>query len=167
MTKNTPEYASPPCFAHEVDPSYNGLLNSDQIIVALQELLEGERAGARIARESLDQVKNLDLPGALPALIEQIKSDETAYCSMLIGQVKSLGGQPSLATGAFYEKCMAYTDLHERFNFLNRGQGWVVKRINELLPQLNNQDLVAALVEMRNTHQSNIEKTSAILDCLL
>lgn len=153
----TREYASPPCFAHEVDRDYMGLTATGESVLALQTLLEGERAGARITRESLQQARELGQADELLALITDIQADETRYCSMLIGQIRRLGAEPSQEVGAFYNKCMALPDLAQRFELLNRGQAWVVRKINELLPQLDDPVLIDALIEMRETHENNIE----------
>lgn len=76
---------------------------------------------------------------------------------MLFRQVKALGENPSSETGAFHGKAMAITDLNERIAFLNRGQGWVVKRLREILPRVRDSDLHADLTEMMISHEANIE----------
>lgn len=158
------EFASPPCFAHEIDPEYSGLAPAKELVSALQELLEGERAGARIGRESLRQANESNQPESVQSLIARIQTDETSYCKMLINHIERLGSEPSRSIGSFYEKCIAIDDLFERFKFLNRGQGWVVRRVNELIPELSDQLLVSALIEMRDTHVKNINDTNLLLE---
>src|SRR3546814_2777322 len=46
-------YASPPCSMHELDPAYLGYLSTAETIELLNELLEGERAGARAVGEKI------------------------------------------------------------------------------------------------------------------
>ena len=46
-TDNEAGYSSPPCFMHELDPSYFGYWSRDEVLALLNQLLEGERAGAR------------------------------------------------------------------------------------------------------------------------
>lgn len=157
------EYASPPCYAHEINPEYNGMTNQQHIIAALQELLEGERAGARIARETLEVISGSEPPDDFTKLVSLIGNDEIRYCSMLIGQIERLGGSPSQNTGEFYQKCIAIEDLSDRLVYLNRGQDWVVRRIDELLPGIVDQVLKDYLIEMRDTHQSNISLTNQSL----
>lgn len=48
---NFGEFSSPPCYAHEIDPAYNGMIGQ-------VELLEGERAGARVTKETLRGLKD-------------------------------------------------------------------------------------------------------------
>ena len=45
----TAAYASPPCLMHEADPAYLGYMDRDAVLALLNEMLEGERAGAKIA----------------------------------------------------------------------------------------------------------------------
>ena len=54
---------------------------------------------------------------------------------------------------------MAIADSHERLAFLNRGQAWVVRKLEELLPRVRDDILHAALSEMRASHVENIQRT--------
>jgi nitronate monooxygenase len=54
--------------------------------------------------------------------------DEARWCAMLLKQLKALGVPASNRIGAFEEKALAIDALPERIAFLNRGQGWVVKK---------------------------------------
>lgn len=148
----------------KVDDQQDDWFNGEELIIFLQELLEGERAGARIARETFQQAEQLGMSGRFMTLINHIKSDEISYCSMLMLQIRRLGGRPGTNTGSFYAKCMAYDNLYARLDFLNRGQKWVVNRINEILGQLIDVELIEHLTEMRDTHQLNIDKTTALLN---
>ena len=51
---------------------------------------------------------------------------------------------------------MAISDLGERIAFLNRGQGWVVRKLRELLPRVRDNSLHADLSEMLRSHEANI-----------
>jgi len=42
--------SSPPCYLNDVDPAYQGYLARNDLLVLLNELLEAERAGAKVAR---------------------------------------------------------------------------------------------------------------------
>ena len=65
--------------------------------------------------------------------------------------IKALGEAPSPRVGAFYGKAMAIADLAERITFLNRGEGWVVRKLREMLPRVRNDRLHADLTEMLRT----------------
>lgn len=83
---------------------------------------------------------------------------------MLFRQVKRLGGEPSLKCGAFYDKAMAIEDLPDRLRFLNRGQAWVVRKLEELLPQIRDDELHADLREMLDRHEANIRRADELMD---
>src|SRR3954451_15927276 len=78
------------------------------------------------------------------------------WCGMLLGHIKALGEAPSPRVGAFYGKAMAIEDLAERITFLNRGHGWVVRKLREMLPRVRNDRLHAVLAEMLRSHEANI-----------
>jgi nitronate monooxygenase len=85
-----------------------------------------------------------------------IQRDEARWCGMLLGHIKALGAVPSAKVGAFYGKAMAIADLTERITFLNRGQGWVVRKLRKMLPRVRNDQLHADLSEMLRSHEANI-----------
>ena len=93
------------------------------LIAFLNELLEAERAGAKVALESAAEAREPEIV----ALLKNIQQDEAQWCAMLFRKIKLMGGEPSPRIGAFHGKAMAIRDLKERIAFLNRGQGWVVR----------------------------------------
>jgi hypothetical protein len=56
---------------------------------------------------------------------------------------------------------MAIENISERIAFLNRGQAWVVRKLDELKGSVADQELMAALTEMRDTHVRNIDQAEA------
>ena len=74
-----------------------------------------------------------------------------------MNMIQSLDIEPSTKTGAFYEKAIAISDLNERLIFINRGQGWVVRRLSEIIPRLQDVNIRKQLEEMRDAHVDNIE----------
>jgi hypothetical protein len=119
--------SSPACSMHEADEAYMGYAGKDDLIAFLNELLEAERAGARVTLESARAAGS----GAIAELMRTIQRDEARWCGMLLRHLKALGDEPSSKVGAFYDKAMAIADLGERITFLNRGQGWVVRKLRE------------------------------------
>jgi hypothetical protein len=107
-----------------------GYADRIEIVGALNELLEAERAGARVASRSRQET----LPEGYTALMQEVGRDEAHWCAMLTRQICRFDGMPSHATGAFFEKAMAISDPLERLVFLNRGQTWVVRKLEKLLP---------------------------------
>ena len=100
-------------------------------------------------------------PAARTALRE-VGIDEARFCAMLTRHVERLGGTPSKATGAFVDKALAVSGDAPRLDFLNRGQGWVVKRLNEMLPKIADAALHADLANMLDVHERNIARCAAL-----
>ena len=123
-----------------------------ELVALLDELLEAERAGARVTLESARGAA--DAPTA--ALLMAIHRDEARWCAMLLRHIKAAGRTPSTKVGAFYGKAMAINDLAERIVFLNRGQGWVVRKLRDMLARVGDDALRADLTEMLRSHEDNI-----------
>ncbi|GLT01123.1 hypothetical protein GCM10007897_25140 [Sphingobium jiangsuense] len=136
-----------------------GPAGGEELVAALDELLEAERAGARVALASIRDASG----EALAALMRHVRGDEARWCAMLSRHVRRLGARPSRRTGAFYGKAMAIADPWERLAFLNRGQSWVVRRLEALLPQVEEEGLRADLLDMLESHRVNIEQAADLL----
>ncbi len=147
-----PEYSSPVCYAPEFDRQ-----RDQQLATQLNELLEAERAGARVTLETARALPGGD---ALRALVDAIHDDEVRWCGMLLRALRSLDAQPSTRTGDFYGRAMAIEDVRERLAFLNRGQGWVARRVRELLQGLEREELRADLQAMLDGHQGNLARVN-------
>jgi hypothetical protein len=137
---------------HEADDAYMGYAGKEELTAILTELLEAERAGVRVTYESARTAGD----GSLAEPMRAIEKDEARWCVMLAGHLKTLGQPSSSKVGAFYDKAMAISDLGERIAFLNRGQGWVVRKLRELLPRVRDNSLHADLSEMLRSHEANI-----------
>jgi len=124
----------------------------------LGKLLEGERAGARgvaiLSRLAKDERTRSALSG--------IARDEARFCAMLSRHITRLGGVPSTATGAFYDKLLAIDDMRQRLDFLDRGQGWVVRKLREALPGITDAELRDDLADMLEIHERNIARSQAL-----
>lgn len=151
------EYSSPACSMHEADEQYMGYAGLSELVGFLQELLEAERAGARVCLESARAAEGTTR-GQLLSLIHQ---DEARWCGMLGEHLRQCGQIPSTKVGAFHEKAMAITDPKLRMDLLNRGQGWVVRRLRDMLPRVRDERLYADLTEMLQSHESNIARVNA------
>jgi hypothetical protein len=146
-------YSSPPCFMHELDDVALGYIGRDELLALLNELLEAERAGAKV-------VGRLSIAAPDPAmatLLRGIAHDEGVFCAMLGRHIAQLGGTPSNVTGAFHDKVMALADLQARLDLLNRGQGWVVRKLRDVLPRIRDDVLRQELRDMLVVHERNIQ----------
>jgi nitronate monooxygenase len=65
--------------------------------------------------------------------------------------------------GAFYGKAMAIGDLGQRIAFVNRGQGWVVRKLREMLPRVRDDKLHADLRDMLASHEANIALANEVV----
>lgn len=124
----------------------------EEVLATLNELLEAERAGAKVTLETARQAER----PALVQLMQHIQHDEARWCAMLLQQIRILGGTASPRIGAFYDKAMAIEDIAERIVFLNRGQGWVVRKLRELIPKVQDDQLSRELHHMLTSHEANI-----------
>ena len=144
--------ASPPCYLSDTDATYHGYLSRDEVLSLLNTLLSAERAGAKICTLTLRQ------PDAAPYanLLHHIHDDEVASCQGLINSIHLLGGTANSEVGDFVGKCMAIADLEGRLQLLNKGQGWVVRKIREALPKVWHEGVRAQLGDMLRVHEANI-----------
>ncbi|MBV1692019.1 hypothetical protein KRR38_31220 [Novosphingobium sp. G106] len=155
----TNDPSSPVCYAAQADDAYMGYAPRDELLAALNELLEAERAGAKVALASSKPETN----GAYTNLMQRVRADEARWCAMLTCQIGRLGGLPSDETGAFHQKALAIADPLDRLIFLNRGQAWVVRRLEALLRRVRDDDLHRHLKDMLESHRANIEATASYL----
>ena len=140
-------------------PPVADILSPQELISALNILLEAERAGTRVAISSAKDTTSNDLKKFLTSL----KHDEARWCEMLTCNIERLKGTPSFRCGAFYEKAMVIDDITERLNFLNRGQGWVVRKLEDIMSRMDDVTLNSDLKMMHENHVENIAATSRII----
>lgn len=123
-----------------------------QLEALLNSLGEAERAGGRVLHELVEIAQSLELK----ELLKKVGHDEGYYAGELAAHVRRLGGQASNKTGDFVEKVRAVGDLKGKLELLNRGQRWVIRKIEEQLPSLADARLKAFLTVMAQGHRVNI-----------
>lgn len=151
------EYASSPCYQREFD--HASCADLHEIAARLNELVEGERAGAKGLIDMRDGVS-----GELAQVLDAVARDEARFCAMLGHHLTRLGYVPSRNVGVFYEKLAKRTTLDDKLRLLDRGQAAVVRVLDELLPSIRDSALYRDLEEMRATHVRNIAACAAFLD---
>jgi hypothetical protein len=152
-------FASPPCFLHEVDPTYLGYMSEEEMVAFLNELLEAERAGASGVGEMAAPSDAAHRP-----LLQTVAADEARFCAMLTRHIVRLHGKPTAVTGKFLDKLRATDGLEAKLNLLNRGQGWVVKKLREGLQKIDDPMLYSDLREMLDAHEANIAECEKALE---
>ncbi len=120
---------------------------------------EAERAGGRV----LHELTALAGSPELRELLKKVGHDEGYYAGELAAQVRRLGGTASNRTGDFVEKVRAVPELRAKLELLNRGQRWVIRKINEQIPSIADDDLKAFLAVMVQGHETNIGALEAAL----
>ena len=163
---DTGGYASPACSAHEIAPDYFGAippLTTAELVALLNVLLEAERAGAKVLAAFLEEYQR-DTPAWRQ--LAAVQRDEAQNCAILIDLIRRLEGAPSGATGDFLGKALAVEGKVARLQFLNRGQGWVARKIAEALPQVKQDFVRGALATMHESHLLNIEGCEALAETL-
>jgi|UPI0003B6B4A4 hypothetical protein len=153
------ELSSPVCYAGHADDRYMGYAARDEVVDALNRLIEAERAGSRIASAWRKDPAFGD--GA--AFLSMLRLEEAQWCAMLIGHVRRLGGTPSSKAGRFLAKAMAMEGVSQRLAYLNRGQAWIVRTLDELTPRIRDACLHADLKRMRDGHLVNIASADVLI----
>lgn len=156
------DLSSPACSMHEASDAYMGYASPEELVTQLNELLAAERAGARVALKS-----RRDSPSPVTdEFFRALARDEASWCSMLARHIANLGGVPTAEIGQFYPTATAISETRTRLGFLNRGQGWVARRIKEMLPRVRSERLHADLKDMLTSHERNIGVTNALIALL-
>lgn len=145
----------------ESEPPMNPSASTPPDLLALlNTLLEAERAGAKVLNEFLaDYPEN----SAAWQTLRKVQRDEAENCAILMRLIRGLGAEPSKATGDFVAKALAVQGNAERLTFLNRGQGWVARKIREALPGIQEGEIRTALVAMQDSHVANIATCDALV----
>jgi len=124
-----------------------------EIIDFLNTLGEAERAGGRVLHELEEEACSLELK----ELLRKTAHDEGYYAGQINTHLRRLGAEPSTKMGDFIDKVRALEDLKSKLELLNRGQRWVIRKIEERLPSLGDAHLKAFLVVMAKGHYTNIQ----------
>ena len=124
----------------------------NQLEQFLNALGDAERAGGRVLHELTAQAESLELK----ELLKKVAHDEGYYAGELSHHVRRLGGSASNKTGDFVDKVRAVGDFRGKLELLNRGQRWVIRKINENLATVADPELKAFLVVMAQGHELNI-----------
>jgi nitronate monooxygenase len=123
-----------------------------QLVDFLNMMSEAERAGGRVLHELTEQANSLELR----ELLKKVAHDEGYYAGELSGHVRRLGGAASNKTSDFVEKVRAVGDFKGKLELLNRGQRWVIRKIDENLSSIGDAQLEAFLRVMAKGHHVNI-----------
>jgi hypothetical protein len=130
-----------------------------EVVEFLNTLGEAERAGGRVLHDLEQEASSLELK----ELLRKTGHDEGYWAGQIGAHIRRLGGEPSNRTGDFIDKVRALNDLKSKIELLNRGQRWVIRKIEERLPGLSDPHLKAFLVVMAKGHHINIQAVDEAL----
>ena len=130
-----------------------------EVVEFLNTLGEAERAGGRVLHDLEQEASSLELK----ELLRKTGHDEGYWAGQIGAHIRRLGGEPSNRTGDFIDKVRALNDLKSKIELLNRGQRWVIRKIEERLPGLSDPQLKAFLVVMAKGHHVNIQAVDEAL----
>src|SRR5260370_15274842 len=130
-----------------------------EVVEFLNTLGEAERAGGRVLHDLEQEASSLELK----ELLRKTGHDEGYWAGQIGAHIGRLGGEPSNLTGDFIDKVRALNDLKSKIELLNRGQRWVIRKIEERLPGLSDPHLKAFLVVMAKGHHVNIQAVDEAL----
>jgi nitronate monooxygenase len=122
-------------------------------------MLEAERAGAKALVVFMDEWPR---NGEEWKVLRKVHEDEAHNCA-LIGKLLEKSGTPySHATGEFYDKAVAVQGKKERIAFLVKGLRWAVKRFEQQLSTLGEEER-ATFMRMRDSHLRSIAACERLL----
>ncbi|MGZ9138100.1 MAG: DUF6306 domain-containing protein, partial [Candidatus Deferrimicrobiaceae bacterium] len=124
------------------------------LIDRMQELLEAERAGVKCLEVMADHASDMEKK----ELFSLFRNDEGKFCAGLFRWLQARGAVPTKNIGAFAEKVIALPTETEQVALLIKGQGWVVRKIDEIPPAEMNAEEKAFFADMKEVHVVNIEK---------
>jgi nitronate monooxygenase len=84
-----------------MDDRYMGFATRDELVPALNELLDAERAGASVTLQTAKEA-----PEPLKSVVMSMQRDEARWRGAPTKAIQHLHGRPSPKTGAFYGKAM-------------------------------------------------------------
>ena len=140
------------------DVPENSLLNEAEILALLNTLLEAERAGARAVSMLSSQADDTEST----RILHDIAKDEGRFCGMLTQHIIRFDGRPSLKTGDFFEKVMALESFDEKLELLDRGQSWVVRKLEGTLSRISDKTLHDDLLDMLKVHETNLQNAASL-----
>jgi nitronate monooxygenase len=129
------------------------------LIDRMQELLEAERAGVKCLDVMADHATDM----GKKELFSLFRNDEGKFCAGLFRMLQARGAVPTKNVGAFADKVIALPTETEQVALLIKGQGWVVRKIDEIPPAELGPEEKAFFADMREVHVVNIDKCKLLV----
>jgi nitronate monooxygenase len=129
------------------------------MIERMQALLEAERAGVACLSVMAEKAAS----GEMKEFLVKLRNDEGRFCAGLYQLIRSRGATPRQSVGPFADKVLMLKEESERLTLLNKGQAWVVRKIDEIPPSEMTPGEKTFFAEMREAHVANIEACTKFL----
>jgi hypothetical protein len=124
----------------------------DDVILALNHLLEAERAGV----EALVDLTRMSADVLEREMLQRIGGDEAWACASLRGQIEALGGTPSRQISPLLTEMRARDHFGARLRLFSQQQRAVLERLESLLEAPVPDEVRGLLVELHRVHVPNI-----------
>lgn len=135
----------------------------EDIGALLNVLLESERAGAKVLAA---YASDMPLAAEARTVLLRVQRDESGNCATLMKLLSALRIPASRHTGGFLGKALSVRGARARLEFLNRGQAWVARKIEEAMPRITEPAVRAALETMLDSHLANIAACEQLIATL-
>lgn len=154
----TPGYASPPCFMHELDPSYLGYLSREETLTLLNELLEDVRAEAYLMHD----IESMDSHRGLSALFRELRTDQARFNVMLIRHIERLDGTPSEKTGEISARLTVDLPIENQLQTFNSRQRKLYAKLEAARLRIYQDDLREDLAGMLESRKQLIQRCAGV-----
>jgi hypothetical protein len=146
-------YASSPCWMHEVDPSYIGYWSQAEVLIFLKSLLERERIGSKAFA---DIGKAADLRTA--DLILQSELDQASICVLLKNEIVTRGAAIPAPLKHTTNGRRARCSLEHAIESARSNQAELIQAIDNAVPNVFDAQLNSHLKGMQQLHRKQIEQ---------
>lgn len=144
------DYASPPCFMHELDPSYLGYLRQEEVRDFLARLHAGWKSGLAVAAAPGGNLDDDEIAAALRAICRE----DIAIRDKLRRQLEKLGGAAVSVSPA--------ADNRASPAALVRMRDALVAEARTLLPRIADDDIRRDLAELVAAHERRAALTAVL-----
>lgn len=134
-------------------------MDDEDLIQELTELLAAMRAGEQVAAMTAKEMDD----GAARDHMRTVEDEEARWVKVLSRLLGDLGADAPDTVGPFYDKAMDIENWDHRLRFLSKGLDWVVRKIDQMIDEIEDLNLVGDLDDMRAAHKKLIEETDALV----
>jgi nitronate monooxygenase len=135
-------------------------LSNKEIFDLLLQLLHAERAGAKVCMQSIQEAPSDEYR----QILLDIHRDESNSCAGLLNSIKIIGATADHRVGDFAKKCLIISNFNDRLQYLNRGQQWVVRKIEDAITKIHINQVQNQLREMLDVHRDNVTRIDKFLE---